>query len=73
MTQAQKNLEKKWNEIIVSNGWHKQGRKGAEEAIKTYGNYINVQRASALAEYARERGSSEFAIEVEAIIDSWAF
>lgn len=63
---SEKDIAKRWDERVVPNGWHELGAAGARAYLEKYGRNISMDKANALAEYARQRGYDEFADGIEA-------
>jgi len=56
-------IEKRWKERIVANGWDKMGAEGAKTYLEKYGKKIADDKLLAFADYATELGLTEFANE----------
>lgn len=58
---SKKDIEKRWNERIVPNGWDKMGAAGAQAYLEKYGKNIGEDKLKAFAERALSLGLGEFA------------
>ena len=56
-------IEKRWEERVVLNGWDQQGAEGAKAYLEKYGKKIGEDKLLAFADYATELGLTEFAKE----------
>ena len=54
-------LRQRWTERIVPNGWHLQGKAGAEAYLAKYGNNIKLPKLAGLALFAEQERYPEFA------------
>lgn len=61
---SKKDIEKRWNERVVLNGWDTMGASGARLYLERYGKNISDNKLKAFAEYAQSLGRKEFAEEM---------
>ena len=54
-------LRQRWTEQVVPNGWHLQGKEGAEAYLAKYGNNITLPKLAGLALFAERERYPEFA------------
>lgn len=59
-----KDIEKRWNERVIPNGWDKQGARGAQYYLSRYGKGIGQEKLIKLSQYARSKNAPEFAEEL---------
>ena len=64
-----KDIEKRWNERIVPNGWDKMGSEGAELYMEKYGRGMGNDKKLAFVDYARSIDCNEFADYIEGTLD----
>jgi len=54
-------VEQRWRSRIVPNGWDHMGKDGAKAYLKKYGKGISIDKLTALAQCARDKGCEEVA------------
>jgi hypothetical protein len=63
-------LEKRWQNRIVINGWHKLGSVGAEKYLAKYGKNIGGTKLKDLRDIAKEKGYADMATGFQAAFDA---
>jgi hypothetical protein len=66
-----KDIEKRWKERVVPNGWDALGRIGASFYLHKYGKNISNDKLKAFADYARGLGLDEFADGMLETVNPW--
>lgn len=59
-----KDIEKRWNERVIPNGWDQMGARGARAYLQRYGRNIGQEKVIKLSQYARSKNAIEFADEL---------
>lgn len=64
------NLQKRWQDRVVANGWDKMGTEGCKLYLKKYGKNIGIEKLKAFIDFTKNLGLEEWVQCFEKELDS---